>query len=36
MINNTGTVLTIIPLIILYVFCQKSFVEGIERSGIVG
>ncbi len=36
MINNTGTVLTVIPLIILYVFCQKSFVEGIERSGIVG
>lgn len=36
MINNTGTVLTIIPLIILYVFCQRSFVEGIERSGIVG
>ncbi len=36
MINNTGTVLTIIPLIILYIFCQKSFVEGIERSGIVG
>jgi multiple sugar transport system permease protein len=36
MINHTGTILTIIPLIILYVFCQKSFVEGIERSGIVG
>lgn len=36
MINNTGTILAVIPLIILYVFCQKSFVEGIERSGIVG
>lgn len=36
MINNTGTVLMIIPLIILYVICQKFFVEGIERSGIVG
>ncbi|MBE5835248.1 MAG: carbohydrate ABC transporter permease [Butyrivibrio sp.] len=36
MINNTGTVLSIIPLIILYLICQKSFVEGIERSGIVG
>lgn len=36
MINNTGTILAIIPLIILYVICQKSFVEGIERSGIVG
>jgi len=36
MINNTGVVLTIIPLIILYIVCQKYFVEGIERSGIVG
>ncbi|MGF7146348.1 multiple sugar transport system permease protein [Anaerotaenia torta] len=36
MINNTGVVLTIIPLIILYVISQKSFIEGIERSGIVG
>lgn len=36
MINNTGTVLAIIPLIVLYVFCQRYFVEGIERSGIVG
>lgn len=36
MINNTGTILAVIPLVILYVFCQKSFVEGIERSGIVG
>lgn len=36
MMNNTGTVLMILPLIILYLICQKSFVEGIERSGIVG
>lgn len=36
MINNTGVVLTIIPLVALYVACQKSFIEGIERSGIVG
>ena len=36
MINNTGVVLTIIPLVVLYIVCQKSFVEGIERSGIVG
>lgn len=36
MMNNTGVILTIIPLIILYLICQKSFVEGIERSGIVG
>lgn len=36
MINNTGTVLAIIPLVAVYVFCQRYFVEGIERSGIVG
>ena len=36
MINNTGTVLAIIPLVVIYVFCQRYFVEGIERSGIVG
>lgn len=36
MMNNTGTVLTVAPLIILYLICQKHFVEGIERSGIVG
>lgn len=36
MMNNTGTVMAILPLIILYLICQKNFVEGIERSGIVG
>lgn len=36
MMNNTGTILVILPLIIIYVVCQKHFVEGIERSGIVG
>lgn len=36
MMNNTGVILTILPLLILYLFCQKYFVEGIERSGIVG
>lgn len=36
MINNTGVILAIFPLIIIYVICQKQFVEGIERSGIVG
>lgn len=34
--NNTGSLLVILPLILLYLFCQKYFVEGIERSGIVG
>ncbi len=36
MINNTGVVMTIVPLIVLYMVCQKFFIEGIERSGIVG
>ena len=36
MVNNTGSILLILPLIVLYLFCQKYFVEGIERSGIVG
>ncbi|MCR5823916.1 MAG: carbohydrate ABC transporter permease [Lachnospiraceae bacterium] len=36
MMNNTGTILAIVPLIILYIICQRYFVEGIERSGIVG
>ncbi|MCM1188946.1 MAG: carbohydrate ABC transporter permease [bacterium] len=34
--NNTGSLLVILPLILLYLVCQKYFVEGIERSGIVG
>lgn len=36
MMNNTGTILAILPLVLLYLICQKHFVEGIERSGIVG
>lgn len=36
MMNNTGTILAVVPLIVLYLVCQKYFVEGIERSGIVG
>lgn len=36
MINNTGVILVILPLIVLYLICQKYFVESIERSGIVG
>jgi len=33
---NAGMMLTITPLIVMYLFMQKFFVEGIERSGIVG
>ncbi len=36
LILNAGVLLTILPLIIIYLFLQKFFVQGIERSGIVG
>ena len=35
-INNTCGIMIILPLVILYLFCQKFLVQGIERSGIVG
>ncbi len=35
-ITNTCGLLVIIPLFIIFLFAQRSFVEGIERSGIVG
>ncbi|HOB37119.1 MAG: carbohydrate ABC transporter permease [Clostridiales bacterium] len=34
--NNAGSVLFIVPLILIYLICNKYFVQGIERSGIVG
>ncbi len=36
MLLVTGEMLSIIPLLILYVFGQKFLVEGVERSGLVG
>lgn len=35
-IKMAGTLITILPLLILYLFLQKYFVEGIEKSGITG
>ena len=35
-VKNTAGMLIIAPLIIMYLFCQRYLVEGIERSGIVG
>ncbi len=35
-VRNAGAMLIIAPLIIIYLFCQKFMVQGIERSGIVG
>lgn len=31
-----GIVLTILPVVIIYIVLQKYFIEGVERSGIVG
>lgn len=36
LINNAGMILVIVPLLILYLFLQRYFVESIERTGIVG
>lgn len=36
MVKDTGILLAILPLIIIYFFVQRYFVEGIERTGIVG
>lgn len=36
LMNNAGVLLVIAPLIVLYLFLQKYFMQGIERSGIVG
>jgi len=31
-----GVLLAIAPIMIIYLFLQRFFVEGLERSGIVG
>ena len=33
---DAGIVLVMLPLVIIYVILQKQFIEGVERSGIVG
>ncbi|MBQ7969024.1 MAG: carbohydrate ABC transporter permease [Clostridia bacterium] len=35
-ITNTSSLLIIAPLVIMYLFCQRYLIGGIERSGIVG
>jgi multiple sugar transport system permease protein len=35
-IRNTCGLLILYPLIVVYLFCQRYLVQGIERSGIVG
>ncbi len=36
MIQNTAVLMAILPLIIMYLFVQRHFVESMERSGVVG
>jgi multiple sugar transport system permease protein len=36
MLLNTGVLMMIAPIVILYLFVQKYFVESVERTGIVG
>lgn len=36
LINNTGMIMVILPLLLLYAFMQKYFIESVERSGLVG
>lgn len=36
MVQDTGILLAILPLVIMYLFVQRYFVESIERTGIVG
>ena len=35
-IYNTVGIMIILPLVIMYLFCQRFLVQGIERSGLVG
>lgn len=35
-INNAGSILVILPLFLVYILCQRYFIEGIERSGLTG
>lgn len=36
LLNGTGALIIMLPLIIFYIFTQRAFVESIERGGIVG
>ena len=35
-ILQTGVLMAILPLVIIYIFAQKKIIGGIERSGLVG
>ena len=33
---DAGIILVILPIILIYILLQRHFIEGVERSGIVG
>ena len=33
---DAGIILVLLPIVLIYIFLQKYFIEGVERSGIVG
>ena len=33
---DAGVVLVLLPVVIIYLVLQRRFIEGVERSGIVG
>lgn len=35
-LNSTGAILVILPLVTAYLFVQRGFIQSVERSGIVG
>ncbi len=35
-VRNSAAIMIIAPLVVVYLFCQKYLVQGIERSGLVG
>ena len=34
--EDAGVLLIVAPILIIYIILQKNFIEGVERSGIVG
>jgi multiple sugar transport system permease protein len=36
LVNNAGMLLYILPVLVLYAFLQRYFIESIEKTGLVG
>ncbi|HOB92223.1 MAG: carbohydrate ABC transporter permease [Bacillota bacterium] len=36
LLNNTGMILFILPLLVLYIVMQRYFIESVERTGLIG